>query len=341
MRYIFYFLQNTMNIIFAIILWLLVNYFTGGLPFSAILCVFAGVFLVMPWLLNFDLKDFKVLWQQKKLTTINVLINVIVIPVLMVVGWFIFFPKNPEIRYSLIMLAILPGWGLLMSWIRQSDANIKYWFSLFVLNMTIFVILFFGLNYLILQNFTEQIPYNIANQTCEIEQATNWLASCSGWNAHSKPILAYIFLIILPFLFSRIIRFFPNFKEKIQKHISLISQIATFLIIWYIFSLENIHWIFWQNIIWLLKIFVTVLLGYLLVFWFSFAVFYFSKNKSDLDKSLFWNTSIRFVTLGLVFGVLYVPYLGTEYISIFASAYIVQTLISMFVLRFMKPISKI
>jgi hypothetical protein len=57
-----------------------------------------------------------------------------------------------------------------MSWIRQSQANTKYGFALFVLNMTVFIVLFFVLNYLILHNFTDQTV--VAQSSCELETAT-------------------------------------------------------------------------------------------------------------------------------------------------------------------------
>lgn len=50
----------------AIILGLGINYFTGGLPFSSWLCIFAGIFMIMPSLLDFRFKDFLHLWQDKK-----------------------------------------------------------------------------------------------------------------------------------------------------------------------------------------------------------------------------------------------------------------------------------
>ena len=315
-----------MLIFVAMILWLLINYFIGGLPFSALLCVFAGLFLVMPWLINFDLKDFSLIKKEKKLSILTTLLNVIAIPILLIVSWIIFFPENKEIWYSLAMLGILPWGGLLMSWIRQSKANGKYGFALFVLNMTIFVGLFFLVNYLILHNFVDQ---TIATQpSCELETATKGAISCTTGSANSKPILAYLFLILIPFVISRLIRLSTSLKETIQKYIPIVSKVATSLIILYIFSLKNIHWIFDQNILMVLKIFVMVLVGYLMVFGLTYIIYKKQENKSDLTKSFFWNSTIRFVTLGVVFGVLYVPYLWVNYIVIFASAYMIQTVLS-------------
>lgn len=323
-----------MLIFFAMILWLIVNYFTGGLSFSALLCIFAGLFLVMPGLINFDFRDFSLMKKEKWLTSLNVLLNVIIIPMLLIVSWVVFFPNNSEIRYTLAMLGILPGWGLLMSWIRQSKANGKYGFALFVLNMTIFIVLFFLVNYLILHNFTDQTM--LTQTSCVLETATNGIVSCSTGSANSKPMLAYLFLVLLPFGISRLIRSSSFIKEKLQKHIWLISKIATFLIILYVFSLQNIHWIFKENIAWLAKIFLMVLVAYLAMFGVSYLIYRLQKNRTDFTKSFFWNSTIRFATLGVVFGVLYIPYLGVTYITIFASAYIIQTVLSTVSLRILK-----
>ncbi len=327
-------IKKPMFIFIAMIFWLIINYFTGWLNFSSLLCIFAGLFLVMPGLINFDFKDFSMIKKEKNLSWLTLVLNIFVIPFLLILSWIIFFPHNTEIWYSLAMLWILPWWWLLMSWIRQSKANEKYWFALFVMNMSIFVFLFFLLNYLILHTFTDQSTQVVQN-VCEVETITKGAVSCITWGANSKPMLAYLFLVLIPFWISRLIRLSNVFKNKIQKYIPLGSKIATFLIILYIFSLKNINWIFNQNIRFLLKIVLMILFGYMLVFGLSYSIYRYQKKESDISKSFFWNTTIRFVTLGVVFGVLYVPYLGVSYITIFASAYIIQTILSTISLKFL------
>lgn len=328
------FLLFLMLIIFAMALGLLVNYFSGGLSFSAFLCIFAGLFLVMPGLLNFDIKDFVLLRQHKKLTIINILLNVFVIPAIFVISGILFFPHTPEIRYALALLWILPGGGLLMSRIRQSHANGKYWFALFVLSMSIFVVAFVVLNYLIMHNFVDR-TIDAWELSCELDTLTQGTVSCAWWNAQSKPLLAYFFLVLLPFVLSRLIRH-ESWIEKIKKYIPIISQAATFLIVLYVFSLENIHGIFTQEPIALLKIFAMVTTGYLWIYALTYGVYRFHKQQWDFKKSFFWNATIRFVTLWVVFGFLYVPYLGVHYITIFASAYIIQTILSSLSLKLLQ-----
>jgi ACR3 family arsenite efflux pump ArsB len=58
----------------------------------------------MPGLINFDFKDFSLIKKEKNLTTLNILLNVIIIPMLLVISGIIFFPHNREIRYTLAML---------------------------------------------------------------------------------------------------------------------------------------------------------------------------------------------------------------------------------------------
>jgi cell shape-determining protein MreD len=73
--------------------------------------------------------------------------------------------------------------------------------------------------------------------------------------------------------------------------------------------LQNIHGVFSQNISLLVKIFITVFVAYIGVFGLAYLIYKNQKNKSDFTKSFFWNSTIRFITLGIVFGVVYVPYL--------------------------------
>jgi len=119
--------------------------------------------------MNFDIKDFKLLKREKKLTIINSVVNIIIIPVVFILVGILFFPQTKEVIFALAMLGILPGGGLLMGWIRQSQGNAKYGFALFVINMTAFIILFFVLNYLIMHNF---VDHTIASEPCTLETAT-------------------------------------------------------------------------------------------------------------------------------------------------------------------------
>lgn len=322
-----------MSIFIAMAWWLLINYLTGWLPFSALLCIFAGLFLVMPGLIHFSLRDFSLVKKEKTLTVMNGIVNSIIIPAIFVVVWILFFPENKEIWYSLALLGILPGGWLLMSWIRQSRANAKYGFVLFVFNMTVFILLFFVLNYLIMHNFTDTTL--AAQVSCELETVTQWVLSCTTDNAYDKPLLAYLFLLLIPFGISRILRKYEIIKTKMQKYIPLISKIATFFIIVYVFSLQNIHGIFDQDVAMVVQVFIAVFVAYLLVFALSYALYRYQNNMTDFSKSFFWNSTIRFITLGIIFGVVYVPYLWVTYITIFASAYIIQTLLSMLSLRLM------
>lgn len=329
------FFVSPMYIFFAIWLWLLINYFTGWMPFSTILCIFAGIFLVMPSLLQFTVSDFSCIVQHKKLTWITVLRNVLIVPFLFVLPGILFFADTPAVLYSLLVLGVLPWWGLLMSWLKQSHAHITYGFSLFVMNMTIFVCVFLWVHYLI-TTFVSQIPvYDTVTQSCALDVATSWVVSCWSWSTLTKPLLAYLFLIILPFFLSRIIRYFSIFQKKIQAYIPFVSQIATFFIVWYIFSLESIHTIFDQSILYFLRVFFTVLLGYLFVFFVTYLLYKKLSGDVAIQKAFFWNSTIRFVTLWVVFGALYVPLLWPVYILVFASAYFVQTILSKVTLKYL------
>jgi ACR3 family arsenite efflux pump ArsB len=63
----------------------------------------------MPGLINFDFKDFLLVKKEKKLTVINSILNILIIPTIFVLVGMLFFPENKGIIYSLAMLGILPG----------------------------------------------------------------------------------------------------------------------------------------------------------------------------------------------------------------------------------------
>lgn len=121
-----------------------------------------------------------------------------------------------------------------------------------------------------------------------------------------------------------------------KKYGKYMSQLGTFVIIGYIFSLEQMHALFQTDIFLLLKIFVATLLFYILLFGYNLWYQRFLPKTSE-SKSLFWISTSRFITLGLVLSFMYTQYFGATLILIFVSAYFIQIglsqLISYYVLN--------
>lgn len=315
-----------MLVAWAIIIWLLINYFTGGLPFSSILCVFAGIFMIMPSLLDFEIKDFLKIGKWKKLLRINLAANVVITPLL---AWGVgsLFFQDIWLTITLMMLSLL-SWGwLVFAWIKKTEGNSSVWFQLFMLNLLIFTVIFF-----IATPFVQQIGMlQSAALTCDLSGPV----SCGIW-WNISPISAIVVLVIFPFLLSRIVLWNKKITALAKKYSKYLSQIGTFVIIGYIFSLQQIHTIFETNFILVAKIFVATLIFYLLVFIYNLIFYHHFLPKTPESKSLFWLTTSRFITLGLVLSFIYTQYFGTSIMLIFVSAYFIQIGLSQLVSRYLK-----
>lgn len=315
-----------MLVAWAIILWLLINYFTWGLPFSSILCVFAGIFMIMPSLLDFEIKDILKIGKWKKLLRINAIANFAITP-LIVWGIGSLFFENIWLTITLTMLALLSWGGLVFAWIKKTAGNSSLGFQLFMINLLIFTLLFFIATPLVQQIGITQS----AGLTCGLSGPV----SC-GTGGNVSPISALIVLVIFPFLVSRVILWNQKITAWAKKYSKYASQIGTFIIIGYIFSLQQVHALFETNFLLVIKIFVATLVFYLLVFAYNLVMYHRFLPKTAESKSLFWLMTSRFITLGLVLSFMYTQYFGADIMLIFVSAYFIQIGMSQLVSRYLK-----
>jgi len=245
------------------------------------------------------------------------------------------------------------------------------WFKLFLINFLIFNIIFLiwsiyfpqlnksNVNNIWIENTikkdNENKVYNIYNlnnkninnnidkkqdkknqNTCIVSEITNDKFDCFGTDWKVSPLSSFLILIIFPFILSRFIILINPLKNIINKNINKISSFATFLLIAYIFSLKDLHWLFNTEMSVLLKIWITTLIIYIAVYFYNYYLFFLSK-KTEKDITLFWIGTTRFITLWFIFSFVYSLYFGTEIILIFIFAYIYQIILSIY---FSKKVKK-
>jgi len=353
-----------MIFILWIIIWLILNYIFWGFSFNTILCFVVGIFLIMPILLKINFKELKDIFKNKKLMWINILLNFIINPLLaFIISYLIFWIENYFYIFIFILLAIIPGWWLLMNWLHQTKSNLNVGFSLFAINLFIFsfVYIFYNIwtdifinNYqhtqinqnvniknIDLTNYSLINYWNISTQTknqqasCAIDQLSSKLKLGMPWCNFEKnnSTLIYgfywfIVLIIIPFILSRIILFIlkENYK-KLIKYISYVSKFSSFIVIVYIFSLSYIREILNIEKIILIKSIISLIIFYLLLYFIVRFIIKISKFDDGISKSIFWNVFTRFTTLVLIFSILYIISWNESWIIIIpVIAYFIQIL---------------
>lgn len=343
-----------MSNLIAIILWLWINYIFWWTAFNTLICIIAWLFLIMPFLLKLSFKEL-ISFNKEELQILKISIfNIFVFNlfIFFIIPYIIFWLD--KILYWFILLWLLTWWWMLLSWIKKTEWNTKLWFKLFAINFIIFSIILIPLNKYIENQYTDNnietnnlftiknehyfewnnninnLIWNINNTKenneikCVVSDISGWFISCDN-NGKISPITTLIVLIVFPFILSRIIRFI-RLDKYINKYITYISNISTFLLITYIFSLKEMSFLIYVNNIILFKIFISVFIIYLIIYLYNY--FKLLKNINENSISLFWISSIRFITLWLVFSFVLSWYVWKNIILIFISAYIIQIILS-------------
>jgi len=311
--------------------------------------------------------------MNKKIIFLNIFINFIIFPLIAWILWYlIFWLDNYYYIFTLLLLSIIPWWWLLVNWLHHSWADMKAWFTILALNLWLFAILFIPFNlwidYFINSHSSKHIVNNIIPKTsillnnnlwnipwtnnltkpswCVIEQAWkkiwlwHFLPSCFSQKGTSTLIYWFYWffiLIFIPFILSRIILLFSNFSNNLKKYVNLISKIASFLIIIYIFSLNYIRWIININNILLVKIISSVFLLYILMFLIENVILKYVKFENNIKQAIFWNWFVRFITLWFILSFLYaIAWNKPEIVIIFIVAYFVQIWLSSIFIKIRK-----
>ncbi|MDD2565837.1 MAG: hypothetical protein PHZ26_01680 [Candidatus Gracilibacteria bacterium] len=305
----------------AILSGITVNYFFGGIPFTPMLCVIAAILLILPPLLEIHYKDLLTIKKFPKILYLNLIINYLIFPLVGVGLSYLIFGKS-SVLYAFLLLSLLSGGGLVMSWITKTGANTKLGFNLFVLNLIIFTAIFFPIDFY-LQRIGHEFMMNPSEFACDATELTKSFSCGSSAEGGVSPFSGLLVLVLFPFILSRILNLFPKISNFIIRKKNILTQIGSFSVIFYIFALKQLHLVFSMDILYLSKIFALVILVYSIMFAINFFIFK-KLGDSPESRSLFWIGITRFLTLGLIFSFLYAQYFSTSFMLVFAISYLVQ-----------------
>ncbi len=331
-----------MLIFIAIFTGLIINYLTWWMAFNSLLCAFAGLFLIMPSLLKLKFVDFKEVKNYKDIVGVNLFLNFLLIPIIFFSIGLLFFSDIFYIKYAFLLLWLLSSWWLVLSWVMKNNWNTKLAFLLFMINFIFFIVIFFPLNsflqieatewkklmesLIISTQFAHTMPAWADDFVCVFDSLK--LPKCLSWlGSNASPIIAFFSIILFPFIISRFVLLSKKLEEAISSKIKYISSIATFFIVAYIFSLWQIRTILSFDSELIIKLILSLSLVYLIVYIISFFIYKYCFNNKEWI-SLFWVSSTRFVTLGLIFSFIYSSIFWYEFLLVFVLSYFVQIIFS-------------
>lgn len=299
-------------ILIAALLGLIYGANTDGFIFSSKICLFAGLTLIMPTLFNLKIQDIKLIYQYKTVIIKSIVANFILLPIMaLIIG---FGTQNFGLAAGLFLLSVLSGGGMVMYWIKKSDADTSIGFILLFINLV-----FVSLSLLMLHTFGMHTAEYFGESYSDERNLSNF----------ARPVI--ILLIVIPFIASRIVLFIKPLKNFIEEKRSYISNISLFIILFYLFGLQK------SQLLFELYTFEPelILIGMVAVIAFYFSIFIVSKFIYNLDsrqeRAAFWHSITRYITLALVLATFSINTFGVSVILPIMFAYLVQIPFAIFI----------
>ncbi|MBV7409558.1 hypothetical protein [Maritimibacter sp. DP1N21-5] len=300
-------MQQILLVVTAIVAGLTLGHYTGGTSFSSLVCVVAGVFLVTPTLFKFDVADARVIGRNLPALWRNLAINFLVLPLAaLVIG---FASRDIGIAGALFLLALLPGGGMVMMWIKSSGANPKLGFMIFMANLALLL----PVTLVFAQFYDLAAPYF---PVPDLSAVTG-----NGAGRSVRPIAPFMILIVVPFLLSRLARGgAPGLIAFVERHQQLISKATMFGIVFYLFSLGTAQMLFTVEVMALVRAAVATAAFY------GVAVTLASMLTPDTaeGRAVYWHVVTRYITLALILAVFSVDVFGPTFILPVMMAYFIQ-----------------
>ncbi len=294
-------------IITAIGLGLATGSFTGGFAFSPLVCLIAGIFLVVPSLFKFKLADLALVKSHLPEIGKNIWVNYLLITAIaLAIGY---ASQDIGIAAALFLLALLPGGGMVMMWIKTSGANVKLGFIIFMLNLALLlpITLIFSQFYGFAAPFFPPVDLSAIDPNLAAVEV--------------KPFAPFMLLVVIPFVVSRIVlRFFPSIVALTAKHQPLVSKATMFGIVFYLFSLTTAQLLFKVSLAELATAAIATVIFYALTFGAALLL----TDRTATGKAVFWHIATRYITLALILAVFNVDIFGASFILPIMMAYFIQ-----------------
>lgn len=305
-------MQLIIIVVLGALLGFLYGSYTDGFIFSSDICLFAGITLIMPSLFKFEFGHIKLVWKHKLLLLKGLGVNYILLPIFAVaIG---LMTNSFGIAAGLFLIAVFSGGGMVMHWIKKSHADTSLGFLLLFINLV-----FVSFSLLMLHVFaTYSADYFDVSYDSSI-----------SIDRFARAVIEL--LIVIPFLLSRVVRLVKPLMNAIETYRPYISHISIFIIIFYLFGLQNSQLlvdVYDFDPEYFPISFVAVVAFYILNLVASRFIY---DLDSAQERAAFWHSISRYLTLALVISTFSVTTFGVSMLLPIMSAYIVQIPLSVYV----------
>ncbi len=291
---------------------------TNGFIFSTDICLFAGITLIMPSLFKFELGHVKLVWEDRAILLKGFFVNYMILPLIaLAIG---FITGDFGITAGLFLISVLSGGGMVMHWIKKSNGDTSLGFLLLFINL-----LFISLSLLMLHVFALYsagyfgVSYDEEISISRFSQAVIML------------------LIVIPFIASRVVRYIKPLVTIIENYRKYISHISIFIILFYLFGLQNSQLLVeiydFEPELFFIS-FVAVCVFYLLTLVVSMWMY---DLDSPQERAAFWHSVTRYLTLALVISTFSAGTFGISMLLPIMFAYVVQIPLSVVISKRYMP----
>ncbi|HIP28174.1 MAG TPA: hypothetical protein EYG82_03260 [Sulfurovum sp.] len=311
-----------MQLVFIVILGAVLGFvygsYTDGFIFSSKICLFAGLALIMPSLFKFELSHVKLVWEHKSVLIKGFFVNYLILPIFaLVIG---FMTGDFGIASGLLLIAVLSGGGMVMHWIKRSGGDTSFGFLLLFINLV-----FISLSLLMLHLFaTYSAGYFDVRYDDKI-----------SISRYTEEVM--VFLIVIPFIVSRVVRYIKPLLTMILNYRKYISHISIFIILFYLFGLQSSQRLvdvydFEPELFYIS--FIAVFVFYMLTFFVSKLIY---NMDSPQERAAFWHSVTRYLTLALVIATFSSRTFGVSMLLPIMFAYVVQIPLSVIISKKYMP----
>ncbi|HHC30065.1 MAG TPA: hypothetical protein ENK80_05840, partial [Rhodobacterales bacterium] len=203
---------------------------TGGFSFTPAVCIVAAVFLVTPSLLHLEREDLRFALHELRPIGLDLALNYMVLAgVALGLGW---LTGDLGLAGALLLLALLPGGGMVMHWIRMSGADLRLGFILSAVNLAMVLpvtLLLAALPGLLGPAFA---PPDLGG-------------AMPGPTIRVPPFAPFMVLVIVPFALSRWLKAdAPRLVRFVERHGRSLAQVTIAGIVFYLFGLRSSQLVF-------------------------------------------------------------------------------------------------
>ena len=276
-----------------------------GFIFSQMICLFAGLTLILPSLFNVKLQDITLLWPHRVVVMKSLALNYILLP-LFAVG-IALLSNDFGVGAGVFLLSVLSGGGMVMHWIKKSGADTSLGFLMLFMNLTLVTLSLLMLH---------------AYGTFSASYFDAFYDDQTSVSNFARAVI--ILLIVIPFVVSRVVLLSKPLVKLITNYRSYISNLSIFVILFYLFGLQNSQQLFdlydFEPELIGVSV-IAVITFYTLSIGASFLVF---DLNSAQERAVFWHSVTRYITLALVISTFTTNTFGISMLLPIMMAYLVQ-----------------